>query len=436
MESRTKKVYDNYYLGFFQNVFLNYGLLKREVNQSITSSWIYSFDFSTITPSVFIAITNTFNFISSYPNSDASSITIDLLKSKGDYPKLVLFHAICSYLETEDNPEDVNFDKLSAWLRVIRNLINNSRIEELSQWSNAISSINQLATNKKCIYEFLASSNKRDLPGFDTEQFNEERQKARIMIRGSKQYQAILDAERVLEYFNGQIRSALFYSEFEKKDDISLFNEYVQKIKLFFGTSAPTEGSLLRCALLTISDYRLPVGVYRTLCVDDPNENYKTPSLKRLFSNKGTSVKQLLDSIDASNPLEPQLESIINGASIPQTDWRHCIVNYPELLGHMKQYRMLDIAADTLMVPNLTSSGYNESIFLYTLKIALEKNKKFLDYYYEIGSSAERYLYKNNIDIKVSYSKGVYTVIYNGENWSSSQPNIIDETVKYICSIM
>ena len=431
-----EKVYDNYYLDFFQHVFLNHELIKRAINQAITSNWIYSFDYSTITSSIFITIRNTLNYISSNPKSDASLITIDLLKSKGEYPKLVLFHAVCVYLETEDEPQDVDFEKFSAWLRVIRNLVNNSRIEELSQWANAIKSINSLAASKKRIYDVLATSNKKELPGFDSEQFKEECLKAKIMVRGLEQFQAIIDAEKTLEYFNGQIRSAIFFSNFEKEDDISLFNSYVQKIQVFFSSSAPTEGDLLRQALCTISDYRLSVGAYKTLCVDDPNENHKTPSLKRLFSNKSPAVKTILDTIDASRPIKPQLELIINSASIPQTDWRYCIITYPELLTHMKQYRMLDINTDTLMVSNLTSSGYNESVFLYTLKIALQKNKKYLEYYYEIGSNAERYLYSNDSDIRVSYANGVYTVIYNGTNWSSSQPDIIDEAVNYITSII
>ena len=430
-----EKDYDNYYLGFFQYVFLNHGLLKKAINQAITSNWIYSFDFSAITSSIFITIRNTLNYISSNPKSDASLITFELLKCKGEYPKLVLFHAICSYLGTENMPQNVDSDKFSAWLRVIRNLVNNSRIEELSQWSNAIKSINSLADNKDCIYNYLASCNKMELSGFDFEQFKEECLKSKIMIRGSEQFQAIIDAEKKLEYFNGQIRSAIFFSNLEKNNDISLFNKYVQKINVFFGASAPTEGDLLRRALCTFSDYRLSVGSYKTLCVDDPNENHKTPSMKRLFSNHGDTVKKILDLIDESKPLKPQLEKIISKATLQQSDWRYCIVEYPELLKHMKQYRMLDINTDTLMVPNLTSSGYNESIFLYTLKLALEKNKKYLSYYYEIGSNAERYLYIENTDLKITYINDEYIVRHKSNTWHSPHPDIIDQTVTYISNI-
>lgn len=460
--------YDEYYLDFFDNVLSNHKILQKDKNNNTSNNedpfnWIYTYDYSKIDYSVFKTIRNTLNYISSYTESDASEITVDLLKNK-EYSKLVKFHAVCKYLETEDDPEKVDSDEFSAWLRVNRNLVNNSSIDEYDQWSRAIDSINKLVLykNKKdniSFYEYLAESD-MSLPGFNLEQVKEERLKAKIIISGNAQKQAILDAEEKLGYFSGQIRSAIYFSGL--KDDVSQFNisefnKYVAKIEFLFDTSAPKYGNLLRRALCSIADYRLKANNYcSTLCVDGPKEYKDTPSLKKLFSEHGETVKKLLDLIDETKSLKDELNKIIDSlkTSIPQSDWRYCIVNYPELLEQkfMELYRTSDIEyiniKDTFIIPNRTRNGDNISIFLYTLKIALEKKNIFLEYCSSgkginfVIDSLREYeegkLYNKNITVTYLYEK--YNVEHTGTNgkvtWSSSRPDKIDETVEYISGII
>lgn len=453
--------YDEYYLDFFDNVLSNHKILQKDKNNNTSNNedpfnWIYTYDYSKIDYSVFKTIRNTLNYISSYTESDASEITVDRLKNK-EYSKLVKFHAVCKYLETEDDPKKVDSDEFSAWLRVNRNLVNNSSIDEYDQWSKAIDSINnELGLYKKAntsFYDFLAKSDMSEpLPGFNLEQVKEERLKAKIIISGNAQKQAILDAEEKLGYFSGQIRSAIYFSGL--KDDVSQFNisefnKYVAKIEFLFDTSAPKDGNLLRRALCSIADYRIKVGNYKTLCVDNPNDNN---SLKRLFSEHGDTVKKLLDLIDETKSLKDELNKIIDSfkTSIRQSDWRYCIVNYPELLSgyrgmedyKMQAYRMYDTGEyyGILMIPNIARNGKNIQIYLFTLKIALDKKNIHLNYYTEIGTEPdERCLFKE--DIKVTYFLGQYSVAYSVANgivdeWSSSRPDKIDETVEYISLYM
>ena len=340
------------------------------------------------------------------------------------------------YLSEEDDPKQVNNEKFSDWMRVIKNLVNNSRIEEADVYQRAIGGINNIYKSRNTLLQDLALGSIAEVPGFLKEQFEEECQKARIMCKDSSHRDAILKAERDLKYFGGQIRSVLFYSNFENRDDLPLFEEYVKKIASLFTDKSPLYGILLRQALCSISDYRITVGNYRTLCIDDPNEGSRTPSLKRLFSNHGTTVKTLLDTIDLSKPLDIQIKQYIIDHPVSQKDWRYCFISYPQLFDLMSSshLRMCKNTFEELIVPNKQSSGLNYSVYLYTLQILLDSKKIHVEYQSENGAYGERQLLVKNAS--VTFKNGNYYVKDSaGVDWTTSTPNIIDEVLAYIIAM-
>lgn len=429
----SKERFDEYFLRFFETIFLNYSVLKIEPNASVSRNWIYSLNYFDLDIGIFTSIRNTLNYLSLNSEKTAATIVIDTLKGTPSYSKRLLFHMICKYLSDEFNPEAVDNGKFSDWIRVFTNLINNSRIEEVDVYLRAIESIDNLAKYKNSIEDYLASSEIGEIRGFLKEQIDEEREKARIITKGASFKSAILEAEKKLTYFSGQIRSVLFYSHLEEKENIELFDEFVRKIDCLFEADKPVEGELLRRAMLSIGDYRLHVGSYRTLCIDDPNENSRTSSLKRLFSEHGKIVEKLLSYIDTSKPVDEQLKRIIENYNITQRDWRYCLINFPKLFKLMKNshLRMYNNNKEELLIPNKQSNGKNFSLYLETISLLVSGGTYKFDY----GAYGDRFLEIN--DNKIRFENGNYIVEgRDGKKWRSSTENVIDETVEYLKTLL
>ena len=429
--------YDDFYLRFFETMFLNYGLLKAEANKTVSKNWIYNLDYNAISSSVFMTISNTLNYMSINKNSIAYERVIDAIKKNTSYPEKVLFHAVCMYLHDEPLASNVDNALLNDWLRIFDNLVVNSRIEEADVYIRAISSINQLRSSKNSILLLLSSGSIKDLAGFQKEQFDEECQKARIMCKDITHRQAIIDAEKNLPYFQSQIRCVLYYSNIETTDNLLLLEHYVKKLSTLFDTKKPINGLLLRRALCSIGDYRLSVGNYKTLCIDDPNESSRTWSLKKLFSNHGEEVRQLLNIIDPTKPINPQLEGLIDSKHLSQKDWRYCFVHYSKTLFPLmspSHLRMVYNTYEELLVPNKQSNGENYSVHLFVLKELLRGKGINSEYYTEKGAWGDRYLVVRNI--KVSFKNMDFIIEGAFGSWKTNSENVLDEVVERIIELI
>ena len=376
------------------------------------------------------------SFLSLHKNAFVNKLVETTIISSTPYANKVLFHAVNAFLSDENDANTVNNNVFNDWLRLFLNLVNNSRIEEVDDYQKAVQSIDRIKARKNDLLLFLASGELKDLSGFSKEQFIEECQKARIMCKSAAHKQVIIDAENALPYFSGQIRSIIYYSDFENTNSFSEFDRYLNSEKVLFDNKKPKYGKLLRMALCAIEDYRIQVGSYKTLCIDDPNESSRTPSLKRLFSNHGNAVKELLDQIDATKPIEDQLNAIISGKALAETDWRYCFVNYTDVLfplmsaSHLRMYKN---NSEELIIPNKQSNGENYSVYLYTLRHLLKKASIDSEYYTELGAYGDRYLMVKGA--KVRYKKNKFYIESDSVTWESTSNNVLSEALTQIMSM-
>ena len=430
-----KENFDTVFLRFFETALLNANILKSEANKTVSENWFYNLEYNAIPKEIFSEISNTMSFLTLRKLPLVNELIEKAITAPAPYSNKVLFNAVSAYLSDEDDANTVDNGLFADWLRVFVNLVNNSRIDEVDTYQKALESIGSLKTHKKYLLSFLASGSISELSGFSKEQFEEEWQKARIMCKDLSHKKIILDAEKDLPYFSGQIRSILYYSNYETNDNVAEFSKYLNAEKVLFDDNKPACGKLLRRALCAIGDYRLSVGSYKTLCIDDPNESSRTWSLKRLFSNHGNEVKELLDSIDPYLSIETQLKQIIENRHIKQNDWRYCIVNYADVLfplmsvSHM---RMCNNTKEELIVPNKQSNGVNYSLYLYTLKHMLDEESISSEYIYELGASGDRYLEVMGSIVRFA---GKRFFIYNDTGactFSSMRDDVLDEVVDQI----
>ena len=350
------------------------------------------------------------------------------------YRTRIFFHAIVIYiLKNKGNVQE----EIHDWIRIIQNLIYNSPIDKPDLYRKAINSVNELVKNSQEIVPFFANKNK--VAFFNNEQVEEEQIKARIILENKSFAQKIYLAEKH-SYFKGQIRGALYLS---KKDtntyDEKQFEEYWKRIAILFNDNDPKDGDLLRRALLTFGDYTLPVSQFMTLCVNDADESKNNPSLKALFSKKYDFTKQLLDKINLEEAIEIQLQDIVKNHTVESTDWRYCLIHYPELF-HLMSESYLRIRKDEylnnrmLLIKNMWANGQNHDLFLSALKEELKRRKIDADHDSQSGLGIEHYLLLENEENHITFDNNHF-VLRDGNGkvlFTSKETNPILETADFI----
>lgn len=422
-----KEKFDQGYLAFLGVLLMNARSIETDSNTD--SNWPNLLDFSGITAEIFNTAFYTLNFISD-DLSDAEAKRLVLMEQKEvyTYPDRVLFHAVTTYLYQSKGRDS---GSLGPWLRIIKNLTLNSRIDTFDSSRRAIDGINKLADNWEDLLLYFAQNG--EVTGFSLEQIKEEKSKARLMLENADFAEKIYDAEQH-PYFSGQIGSALNCATGDNgKPDIDLFERYWSKIALLFSDSKPKHGHLLRRALLTFGDYTLEVGSYKTLCVDDPDEGSSTPSLKRLFSKNIEFVKQFLDVLDARGDIKVQLENIVQKSTVSKNDWRYCFIHFPTLFEMMSpsHLRLRFVENVPLIIRNKSSMSYNDEVFLAALKIALSEKGIESASEGEKGAVAERFLCVNGLN--VIFENGCFVIKDKQKNvvYRTKTEDPINEVLEY-----
>lgn len=360
---------------------------------------------------------------------------------------MLYIHKCDGYPETKDNTiKDADIKStestvklrtgdLSAWIRIIKNLIENTQIDREDLFELAFNQLNVFADEWKDLTGYVASfynvnninvdnvdGNSVNISGFNTEQIKEEIIKAAIIVNeretGRQTFtKAIYDAE-TNEYFRGQIRAALYRAKKHINtvncvcgyDEIAFVTQWKKIDMLFLNNPASQdEGhyNLIRIALLTFGDYRLQVAkYYYTLCISDNNERSRTPSFRSLFSefdkmqngNKVVNDFLAVLSVKSGISIEEQLKNIIktNSVNIAQNDWRYCIINYPDNIIKMNRQHLRMREANNVwyMVPGKMSNGYNYDLYLNTLILAIRKSIHWVkeDWCGYYGTDTEKYI--------------------------------------------
>ncbi|THF76546.1 DUF262 domain-containing protein [Cohnella fermenti] len=399
--ANSQKSFDQTFLAFFGEILINKGLLVQ------SSNWERGLSYDRISADVFEAAYNTLTYLCSNLNDAITHrLVFKALSANRNYQDRVIFHAITTYFHSSKGIKEESYEQ---WLRIMKNLTLNSTIDEISLYHRAVEGINHAAKHWDSLLDCFAQGG--SIVGFSSEQVKEEQEKAKLIAGDAAFAQAIYDAEEH-PYFSGQIRSALHYSIGpDNLHDKNSFVRYWTKISALIGHTGPIHGNLLRQALLSLGDYTLPVGAYRTLCVNDPNEAASTPSLKRLFSNHGAIVKRLLDAIADAADVEGELKALLAGATVPQSDWRYCFILVPALFNEMSasHYRLREIDGEMILVPNKSTNGYSYGVFLTALCEQL-KSKHAIELLQDVlGTWADRYLSVKGLEIRYKNNKFIIT---------------------------
>ena len=401
-----KNAFDTNFLNLFEIALINN---LDSLDYSKRDNWTLEIDFETVEISHIKIIVSVLDFLSENKVPEVSSILEHSIVNK-KLKDRVYFHVISTFLAHHGDTIDSSYKN---WYRIFRNLINNSVIDSQDSYERAIKGINEQIEHTSDLLEYLAEENR--INGFSIEQVDEEIEKAKL-ITSDDSYREVIEGAEKHRYFDGQIRSCFY---FEANDlpskKIDIISSYWNKISEMFTETKPKEGLLMRTALLSLGDYTVYIGNYKTLCLDNPNE---TGSLKSLFSSQNEYVKKLLDKIDITKPLDDEYRRIIqeNLKNIDKKSWRYAFITYYETMFNKMSPSEFKLIApkikeeEMLLIPNKASSGKNVDIHLLALKEKLRELGISSDYYSDQGVDGVRILDVNGGDFIIEFD-GCYDMI-------------------------
>lgn len=352
------------------------------------------------------------------------------------YQERVMLFAVTRYIGRERG--FVHPEQFSRWIRIWKNLVRNAYMDGLDIFVGAIQTIAELSEKHTSdLLEYFASPDcPNTFKGFIGYQVEEERLKARLILRSTAWANAIEDAEGH-PYFSGQIAFLLNFSglqldTIDQADDFALidclrkFNIYKKKMLegLFNEEGLKIDYKLLSRAILSKGDYLLDFKNCKSFLIDEHRDIGWRVLLRKSRSAKRQFLQAILDELDESDltktAINKTLTDIIDKANIPVDDWRYYLVKWDNLLApdFCGKFRLICAVNNRiLLVPCQTTTGYNWEYYTYILSQKLKAAGKDVHYESERGQYGSSHI--NKIDqkpIRIDYRNAEFNILFNGQS--------------------
>ena len=317
---------------------------------------------------------------------------------KPTYWDRIRFYALTRYFIWQHGSKNNKQEEkiYQQWMRVTRNLINNTPIESPEDYKKAIDSIKALSTHIMDIYEYVAESGNQIL-FFAVRQKDEEMLKAQLILKDAQWLPLLEKAERHF-YFDGQIGFILNYTQ-DTNGEYSQqgFNRYAANLmKLFTEEFQEQHNFLFQRALLSKGNYLIQPDWRCSFCSFDPSLRAKTDNWRKVFndSKKRLILKALLDAI-TSNDILDDLNRMIANSTI--SDWRKSIINNGQYISYCGNRYIYFHNDKIYLMSKIRMSSYHRELFSYQLYLKTFRNEKYppfsmLPEYYPSKSYDEPYI--------------------------------------------
>jgi hypothetical protein len=310
-----------------------------------------------------------------------------------EYAELVQFAALVSYLHRNEGAVDAA--ELQAWMRVIFNLSVNSGIEHSEDYGRALSAVRALLPHSRQILQHLATV-PTEPPGFAAQQMREEVLKAKLIL-ADPSWGMRIDAAETHGYFRGQIEFLLDFSGVvgkakdvpvtqwaadEHADLQSRFDDYSAKAQPMFRTSGlnaadlPGKPFLWQRGLLVCGDYLSSKGSNHSFLTDAVGSWSSWKRYLRGETSGGSPrrryLKALWDRLDATAPIGPQLDQIINSRPALEA-WREAVVKHGGAISYCEEREIRRIGSEdrVYLLRRHQMNGAHVELFSYALYLEL-----------------------------------------------------------------
>jgi hypothetical protein len=356
------------------------------------------------------------------------------LLDSSDYLTLTRFYALYAFISQLDNIDDWeqhHITELTNWLRLTRNLVINTRIDDSTNLVRAIQSLDNLASHSMSIYNALSTMDEREIVFFNRVQCKEEILKAKLILE-TLDWLPLFEQYENHSYFYGQIGFLLQYSKTgEDVYDQNKFNEYAKKASILFSDKLiETRDFLLQRAMLTFGDYLIDVGTARSFCLPaSGSARVRDENWRKVFGNQ--TLKNLLDALGDDTIIS--LNDIISKAKVH--DWRQYFISCPEAIKYCGQ-RVIHRQNDTIyLLTKSTMRSYHSELKTFVLNIELNrkasdivlgsivKNSNYIDVY---GDDVPSISIRN-------WKEGYLSITYRGKfmvSYRDNENNVIEHDYK------
>lgn len=314
------------------------------------------------------------------------------------YSESVMLYAYAAYLDTRRGA-DLDQASFSEWMRVVFNLVENSR-NDATTFKKRLEGIRDLLAKADGILNYLVGNDTTLVEDFDAYQVEEERLKAGLLLRNLELWRKpILDAE-AHGYFRGQIGFLFRFAGIETAGVeadalLPLFEVWWKKAAHCFSNQGIIENADFRWerALLATGDYLLDKGTH--LLGNNRSEDFNWKRLLRGREDETRQsghLKQLIDGIRCECPLPDQLEAIIKDAleRFDLEEWRRLMIQWPETIGFCKENRISREGGTVYLLQRSDYRGRWAEIWSFALHLELKKRIGELGPFHEAGYHTAR----------------------------------------------
>lgn len=271
--------------------------------------------------------------------------------------------------DVDDFDENTIVAKFQSWMRICRNLIYNTYIQNPETFIKAIKSIYELSAFKFTIEEHLIKADFK--VSFFESQAKEEVRKLKYFKLGDNWKEKILEYENH-SYFYGQI-DFLFDLLEEDQENFELFKHYGDTLCDLFKSDIEKENHLLQRSLLAQGNYTIGLsGQKRTFCKSDKgNLRALNDNWRKVFNDEGR-LKILKSLLDDKRPFSDIVKSY------SESNWRKYFIKYPSAIAYCKnRFFDSDHNLDVRLLSGSTYNGKHTDLYLFVLYKKLEQHKEF-----------------------------------------------------------
>jgi hypothetical protein len=254
--------------------------------------------------------------------------------------------------------------KFSAWMRICRNLVYNTYIQNPDNLIKAVKAMTEIAEYKFDIEKAILVGNLK-INFFDSQAKEEKRKLGHFNQDGWKE--KILAYENH-EYFYGQIN--FLFEILPDQNNFELFTRYGDRLSELFRKDIKLGDHLLQRALLCKGDYPIHLsGSKYTFCKPDMGR----------FRARNDNWRKVFDDQERLDLLKLLLEDPRSTTTIAENDstddWRNFFIQYPETIAYCDNC-CFDFAddrgLDIKLLKGTTYNGKHTDLYLYVLKLKLK----------------------------------------------------------------
>ena len=331
------------------------------------------------------------------------------------------YYAYILFINDVDDFEDETLiKKFQAWMRICRNLIYNTYIQNPETFIKAIKSIQALSAFKFTIEDDIVKADFK--VAFFESQAKEEVRKLEYFKLGQSWKDKILEYENH-SYFYGQI-NFLFNLLEDDSENFQLFTSYGDTLSDLFKSDIEKDNHLLQRSLLAQNNYTISLsGRKRSFCKSDKGSLRPLNDNWRKVFNDDKRLKILKSLLDDNRSFSDIVKSY------SELNWRKYFIKYPSAMAYCtNRFFDSDHNLDIRLLSGSTYNGKHTDLYLFILYKKLEQHKDFKklkfihkdvnNYRTTTNFPSIEVLNNNQLIISINYS---YSLLENNKGFELKQ---------------